>query len=224
MNQNLRKDLNSPEPDLQRITREYWRWFESYFVPQTIEDYCNVCLKVVHGVPEINSLRPKGNSESEISAQNRLRNVSRAYKRDLRFKLVSLYAQPFGVPWSQTYASHLLRAVFGTAGSATLVNQAFANPKRTSKERVDFKPVINSLNSHHINTLNILYEQGCQRIDSELLEKGRALAQSRFENLKSKAAPKPTGKSSNNSTWRPTPIRPHSKGGESNSFTQLSLI
>ncbi|WP_138519252.1 hypothetical protein [Limnobacter alexandrii] len=173
-----RVETVSPKPDLEKLSQDFSAWFHESFTPYVIADYANVCLKVLHGQPPVNSMRPAGDEESPISAQNRLRNVPRTYKREIRFKIISLYTEPFSVPWTQTFALHMLRTVFGTSGSAVSLNSAFASSSRTSKDRVDFKPVLNSLDEEGIRFLNSIYEEACQRIDTELLQKAREKAQS----------------------------------------------
>lgn len=168
----------SPKPDLEKLSQEFSAWFHESFTPYVIADYANVCLKVLHGQPPVNSMRPAGDEESPISAQNRLRNVPRTYKREIRFKIISLYTEPFSLPWTQTFALHMLRTVFGTSGSAVSLNSAFASSSRTSKDRVDFKPVLNSLDEEGIRFLNLIYEEACQRIDTDLLQRARDKAQS----------------------------------------------
>ena len=86
--------------------------------------------------------------------------------------------EPFSLPWTQTFALHMLRTVFGTTGSAVSLNSAFASSSRTSTDRVDFKPVLNSLDEEGIRFLNLIYEEACQRIDTDLLQRAKDKAQS----------------------------------------------
>lgn len=168
------------------LESEFWSWFTNQYSKYVHSDYTQVCLKVIHGIPSVNTLRPKGEDESEMSAQNRLRNVPRAYKRDLRFKLIDLYAKPFNVPWTQTFATHMLRLVFNTTASATYVNKAFASSNRTSKERIDFRPVLNSIGQDDLDLLRSLYDQASQTIDEDLLVQAKISAEQKARSLRSK--------------------------------------
>lgn len=192
------QDFNG-EPSMaayDKVAHEFWHWHKETFTPYVIADYANVCLKALHGQPTVNTLRPAGDEESPLSVQNRLRNVPRTYKREMRFKIISLYAKPFGLPWTQTFAQHMLRMVFGTTGSAVSLNSAFASSTRTSKDRVDFKPVLHSLNDSAISFLNTLYDLACEQLESSLLPQAMAKAQ-RLATGSSGAHPKPNPKSVN---------------------------
>lgn len=169
--------------DESSLEKDFWKWFDNQFTRYVVEDYCQVCLKVVHGIPKVSSLRPKGENESETSAQNRLRNVPRAYKRDLRFKLIDLYVKPSRVPWTQTFALHMLRLVFNTTASATYVNKAFASSSRTSKERIDFRPVLNSITPDALALLRGLYDQASKIIEDELLPQARQAAERKARDI-----------------------------------------
>lgn len=179
--------------DESSLEKDFWKWFDNQFTRYVVEDYCQVCLKVVHGIPKVSSLRPKGENESETSAQNRLRNVPRAYKRDLRFKLIDLYVKPSRVPWTQTFALHMLRLVFNTTASATYVNKAFASSSRTSKERIDFRPVLNSITPDALALLRGLYDQASKIIDDDLLPQARQAAENKAKAISS-SKPKITKK------------------------------
>lgn len=182
---NCLASVDNSQRGVSPLEQDFWAWFNTQFRRYVVEDYCQVCLKVIHGIPRVSSLRPNGEHESETSAQNRLRNVPRAYKRDLRFKLIDLYVKPSRVPWTQTFALHMLRLVFNTTASATYVNKAFASSSRTSKERIDFRPVLNSISPDSLAVLRGLYDQASKIIDDDLLPQAKLAAE-----RKAKALPK----------------------------------
>lgn len=165
------------------LEQDFWAWFNTQFTRYVVEDYCQVCLKVIHGIPRVSSLRPNGEHESETSAQNRLRNVPKAYKRDLRFKLIDLYVKPSRVPWTQTFALHMLKLVFNTTASATYVNKAFASSGRTSKERIDFRPVLNSITPDSLAVLRGLYDRASKILEDNLLPQARLAAEQRAKGV-----------------------------------------
>lgn len=153
--------MNPSEPS-NDLSQNFWNWFEAIFTHEVLTDYTKVYTK--YAIQNIEG------DDAELSTLNRLRNIQKSYRREIRFELAKLYAKPFGLPFTQTYATKLLKALFSESASSEAINQAFASKGRTSKEpRVRFSPVIDSIDQEAINLINHLYAAGCQRLDNELL-------------------------------------------------------
>lgn len=144
------------------LETKFWQWFDKEFLPKTIDDYAQAYTRI--------AIKNSDHDESDLSTQNRLRNIQKAYRREIRFALAKIYAQPFKIPFTQTYAIKLLKGLFNETASSESINQEFACKGRTSKQpRVRFKPAIDAITEDTVNQVNHLYARACVRLETEAL-------------------------------------------------------
>lgn len=144
------------------LETKFWQWFDKEFLPKTTEDYAQAYTRI--------AIKNTDHDESDLSTQNRLRNIQKAYRREIRFALAKIYAQPFKIPFTQTYAIKLLKGLFNETASSESINQEFACKGRTSKQpRVRFKPAIDAITEDIVNQVNHLYTRACVRLETEAL-------------------------------------------------------
>lgn len=144
----------------ERLEDQFLFWFHSEFEPMVVSDYAKVLSKFSSSL-----------GQYDVSCENKIRNIARGYKRDIRFKLMQLYAAPFGLPFTQTFAMQLMKKLFDEKACSVSVNKAFACKDRTSKEpRVRFQPVIESVDAGVKAFYGKLYADACDELDMWLKE------------------------------------------------------
>lgn len=144
----------------EQIEELFMFWLHSEFEPYVVSDYTKVLNKF-----------SSESGQYDVSCENKVRNIARGYKRDIRFKLMQMYAEPFGLPFTQTFAMQLMQKLFGEKACSVSVNKAFACKERTSKEpRVRFKPVVEAVNDSTKAFYERMYSEACEELDTWLQE------------------------------------------------------
>lgn len=144
----------------EQIEELFMFWLHSEFEPFVVSDYTKVLNKF-----------SSESGQYDVSCENKVRNIARGYKRDIRFKLMQMYAEPFGLPFTQTFAMQLMQKLFGEKACSVSVNKAFACKERTSKEpRVRFKPVVEAVDEPTKAFYERLYREACEELEDWLQE------------------------------------------------------